>query len=316
MSALGDQSTSTGGEQQRSSRSAEVPTAPSRRRVWVTLGGLLVVQGLVCVFLWPNDTPAARGVVAWLRYASIGTILSQPMLWAIVTAFGPGRWLVRFPAGLLIVSMLGFLATYGAARRGDHESIFFAIAFFVLPFLVLQVPLTVLRQLSEWRIVWTGERHVGTARRTQFSLRWLLAIITGVALVLAIGRGASAANWPSGSVTEWFMLLLDISIVAVVVSGASVGATPLVVTALGTARRGYGLFTALAGLLGSAWLLYWLMPRDPDTLLMVAFMLPTAWLWIFFNLWVLRWCGFRLVRETELVTPYCHAPIGSGQHES
>ncbi len=298
MSALGDQSTSTSGERQRS-HGIEAPPPPSRRRVWMTLGALLVVQGVVCLFVSPFHAVPAGVIVSRIYFAALGAVLAQPMFWAIVTVFGPGGWLVRYSAGIVFVATLGLLSINSALWTNiDSKDVFEAIGFYLLPFVFVQAPLLGLRWMRGWRMVQTGAQQVDRVHPPQFSLRWLLAIVTGVAIVFAIGRTfvVLAQSWRSA---QWRVDLIFLLILTLGVSIPSLCATPLVVAALGTKRRAYGLCGALAGLVGVASVVYWLERDNSDALETVVLFLPTAWIWIFLNLWVLRWCGFRLVRDVR-----------------
>jgi len=268
----------------------------------VALAIVLLAQALACVFLSPFGArpPSGALVALFVMYSGAGIVLAQPMLLAIGAVFGPGRWLVRFPCGLATIAILALLVNLGGTSLGVSSNLAVVGAFFVVPFLFLQPPLFALRWWRRWRIALHDKAPAAGARRMQFSLRWLLAVATGVCVVLAVARWTYVpGSWPSRA-PDWWSLVEDVCLVALVIGGLSLAALPLVGAAMGTVRRGGSLGLAAIGLVAAAGFLYWLMdPADRDTPWLITCSLPAGWVWILLNLLVLRWCGFRLVRETK-----------------
>jgi len=174
---------------------------------WIVAAGLIdfVTPGVMSGRTEPE--------LPMLFAGAVGGQLGVTAIWAVL---GPGRWLVRWPIGLL--ATLGFwcvfLAGFALADMygPDIDEILAATLMLPFVFLAVQLPLWVVRFVTGWCLV-VGQRQdaASPAQRRQFGAQHMLGATTVVAaamglagLGLSVGDGLNTRADPSA----WMALML------------------------------------------------------------------------------------------------------------
>lgn len=249
--------------------------------------GLLLVIMLLVLYPWQD---ARR--TDYLLNVILAISFSQVILLAIWNALGEGKLVIR-PIGsfICVIAVLGM--TYGAIYLIHRSYIIgstIALAMFV-QWVMCQAPLWIARLSFGWRIgVIDHQNLAGGPWDVQFGIKHLIAWMTFVAVVLAIGKGLLRIEslrsrdavgfgvflvfnclftWPTvlGSLAErWTRVAMSVSFLLMI--GVTM-AEPFV-------------FQKLAG--GSRENVFW-------------WLNGTEFVWIAGSMLIIRWFGFRLVRS-------------------
>jgi len=154
------------------------------------------VLGLLFVAFGSFDLSVATmwyGGNGFVRYSAFGIIFglvfAQMIVIAVWTALGPANVFVRATSGLFLV-MLVCLSVYVCMSREFSRD--FALAMSgaaLMQWLILQIPLSVIRMVFGRRLCWPSEESSQFNRKElQFGIRQLLAWTVFVAVVLGVGR--------------------------------------------------------------------------------------------------------------------------------
>ncbi len=275
----------------------------SRYVVWTLLSLLVAAHVSVDMLLNPIGASVDMRTVEWpliAGFAIIGAMLSQPALLAVVAVLWPAQWAMRLLASLgLLVLMLYAMLLGGVSISADDLSAVFGPG---LLFVIFALVLWAMSRLRGWRmVVWTS----GAARSAgrQFSVRALLVVIAIAGVLFALGRLIMPATVRLDAAIDWSKRLIDgvgfALIFAAPLLSLMLPALPLAL-AIGSRWRCL-LATVLAAVampLGVLFVTVVLMGEKLDAVTVLSVCCPAVGAYgsIILSLFVLRWCGFRLLR--------------------
>jgi hypothetical protein len=231
---------------------------------------------------------------AWL-----GVVFGQPVLIAIVAVFWPARTAARVLAALVLLAMMSYANVIGEyrlyARPIGNQSVVMGLGLF----LGSLVPLTIARRARGWRI----ERPSTVDRKgraDQFNLQSIFVLVTAACVLLAAGRLVMPLVQLSlGRLIE--SLIFVQPLLALVAAGCTLPLLPAVGTVLSSRRpdeilrRSLPIATAVVVATSAIFGL----TLGAEGVVMVLAILASGYGSIILSLYVLRWCGFRLVRGQE-----------------
>ena len=173
-------------------------TSPLAESGLVLLGivlGIAIFNALI--FWWTNGPDRPE----WLTELVIGAWVFEPILFAIWTALGPGRFLIRLtlviPCLLLVIAAPGLPAdSFDQVQR--HEFLVIAIAAIVSLFLTT-VLLLILQSFTTLRIGHRSGNSMPDVLRFQFGTRCLLMVITLYAIAIGITSSLKFASFEPNS---------------------------------------------------------------------------------------------------------------------
>jgi len=240
--------------------------------LWITACGLV---DLIAPWVIEVVTP---GVIGGRREPELlmlffGAFCGQVGVLGIWAVLGPGRWLVRWPISLLVMTFFWGVLLLGIAMANLHGpsiyALFAATLTLSLLFLAVQLPLWVLRLVTGWcLVVGGGQDAASPARRRQFGVQHMLGATTVVAVAMGLaGLGLSVGGGrnTSADTSSWLALLLVCLFVSVwstfstlpclwaalVVRNRVAGAVAIAIYAVLMSLLVVGLFSALGGYLPS-----------------------------------------------------------------
>lgn len=180
---------------------------PTRGQTAVLFGLLLAVQFAAAVMPLHLDLNLDELDSAWTVFSRAigGTSLAWPPLLAVWAVFGPQRAATRLPLTLWLAMAIDLCSMYGSSRdfgktTVDADTLGVGAAW-LLSFLVLQIPLWLIRATRRWRLKLPDYEILDanssksppllTGSSRQFSLRALLGWTLAAALLLAGWRWAA-----------------------------------------------------------------------------------------------------------------------------
>ncbi|MGD0517667.1 MAG: hypothetical protein ABSA26_09045 [Thermoguttaceae bacterium] len=259
---------------------------------WIVLGSLVfahTVLGRVCGFFIERDDP--------LGYLIFGFVLSQPILIAIWAALAPQRFYIRFLWGLLLFTMIFFAVGYGIVMKEPRNVCPIAIVELTL-FTVTTVILLLVRRLSHWQITYSYRRLVRSDYQAyQFGIKHLIILTTVVALAFGLFRTLLLID-----PLALFPVTADL---AISVCAVIVGLFPIIVIPCFTLSNLknklssiiYAIFILGIVDVAAFFIFKWLEP-DPDQIKILLYVQFGASLSMFATTFVIRLCGFRMVRAS------------------
>ena len=149
------------------------------------------IGGLLLLFLLGDITIAtlvnaqgdeAGGVV-------VGLVFSQIVLFATWTALGPTSVFKRAVSGMMAATLVALALVACIRNSGANEDRLLWFGIVMTQWMVIQIPLWVLRLFFGWRLAWPGEQSTASSRSdNRFGIRQLMAWTAVVAMTLGIGR--------------------------------------------------------------------------------------------------------------------------------
>ncbi len=227
---------------------------------------------------------------------SFGVILAQPLLVAVIVGFAPWRLLLSLPAGVILLGLLAHFCNFATApikAAGDLETVIVLGG----TYLALHPLILAVRWLSGLRIAVPGASRDHVPVR-QFHLRQLLAMVTVAAVFLALVRLTAVQTlWPD-TANVWVELITEMSLVGGSIALAFLGLLPFVGAVLALRGRLWYLACGLVGTAAGMGFILWITgPNRLEDVRVMCLMATGVLLSLLVNLWVLRWCGVRLVRD-------------------
>ena len=153
------------------------------------------IKRSICSRSRRND-PFRHDVFSW---GFNGVVAGQTCVLAMWSVAGSGTYWQRFASFLIILTGIGysFVLTDSLLRGRDYrdysDGLLGIAAVQLVGFLLLQIPLSVLRRLNSWSIVKTNERPLDQQRAMSSNLRELLFLVT----MASISLGCSSFISPS-----------------------------------------------------------------------------------------------------------------------
>lgn len=285
--------------------SACATTSDRHNSPFVLAALALIVAGYLAfgVLLSPLGVGVISGKVSGglvLSAMSMGVLLGQPVLAAIVAVFWPTRRLVRTSAGVALLLAISYAMVLGEFRNRGSVDINTPIAPAV-EFFTFMVLLGSMRWLRRWRMI--APTAAASSSEERYSLRALWAIITLACVLFAAGRWALApVMWPSQA-SEWLKVMTSVIAFSIPCAIAFLVILPGMVWTLGRQRRGQALLLMLVAMLGivgglTALELSSTTGSQTAVIIVVNSSIATgAFGSVLLVLFVLRVCGYRLVRE-------------------
>lgn len=123
----------------------------------------------------------------------LGVAFAQVALLAVWTTFAPGRMLTRTLSGFggTIFVGVALLATFGG---GPGSWLFLPSV--LVQWLVVQIPMWIVRLSFDWRICWPGEELIPASRRdVQFGIGQLMVWTALVGMTLGVFRLLVPEDW-------------------------------------------------------------------------------------------------------------------------
>jgi len=285
---------------------------PSHARGWqhFFLIALLLALQLAGAVLAPWGAAPTTPFWDFLCAAAIGATLAPPTLLALWAVFGPGQSAVRLPllawfAGAYYVALL-----FGECQSngGPDDYTYIGEAPWLASFVMMLLPLGLLRRIRHWRLMLIGDRSEmlratpgGGLSGSQFTVRALMGWTLASAVLLAATKSLIVEG-----TTERIGLLADawnIALTGSLISLAGLSVVPVAWILLANGRRPL-LRTVLAALLlagsvGGVLLLVHSTTSGGDWKQLVSYLSGTLVNGMG-TLAVFGTCGYRLVRGPEL----------------
>jgi hypothetical protein len=198
----------------------------------------------------------------------------------------------------LLVGLLAHFINFAMTRGTVRGEV--AVPFlYCVTYCLLLVPIAATRWMGRWRIgLWPPQGEVSPHR--QFRLRSLLFAVTAVAVFLAVGRAtAMPMRWPPDS-RGWEQLVAEGAVISGILAGCQLVMLPIVGAVLAARQRTRFLvaWLLITGPTAALFALVTGISRSRDIRFLVAIVLG-ATCSIIINSAILRWCGFRLLRESK-----------------
>jgi len=148
----------------------------------------------------------------WVALICMGVLVSQPVLFGIWAAIGPGPFFARVPAtiaALIAVCIAGVIRRWNllwpsvAATSIQADQFVWDLALFAL----VMGTMWIAGKLVGWRVV-SYSNEPSAAQLNQFSLKFLLGLTAVCSVLLAIGRLWASANASAASFAGIVLLTL------------------------------------------------------------------------------------------------------------
>lgn len=281
---------------------AEVKTEPSawQASTWAPIGlaAVLVVLTMMINPMGKTEEEAPWGLLA------MGFMFSAPLVCGLFAAWAPQPLLWRLPAAACVCGLLGLT---GSVVDGDLN---FTLAL-GLVFVMVWAVTALVRRFHGLRLSLqspNAEESVAADHR-QFSVRYLLAWTTITAVMLFLAKYIAADRYRNNSRVEllwpaiWnllgFTAILSIALAPVI----TVAGVVLARQRLSPGRIALVPLSLLSGSLLASLAIRWFeSPSSSETFVMtwsvVGQLCTGATLGMLLSAGVLRWAGYRLIRET------------------
>jgi hypothetical protein len=145
---------------------------------WMMIALLAVAHILYSALV----NPFGRFDEEWMEYLAIGAWYTQPMMFGLWLALGTGNFSPRFQLTLLAFAVLLLSGAINLQRTPDDLLIRVAM------FVVIAILMSVLRNLTGWRIASRSDREMYVGGPVRFNVKSLLVWTAFLAAMLAIGR--------------------------------------------------------------------------------------------------------------------------------
>ncbi len=285
-----------------------VTAAAGRWRVTIHVAlGLLVSAHLATAMLSDATGDSRTFRASPIRYAIevafVGSIMAQPILLAMVAVFWPVPRSMRIIVTIALLMLMLYAWLIGEERRSYAalESTFMP----TIAFLVYQVPLRLTRRWRRWRMIPPSSVNP-SVRGNQFSMRTLLAVVAVAAVLFALGRVVLPPLMWSSSFGGLTRSVLEAAFGGVVFALFYLPAIPCVPLCLSPRLRIPIVVVALACALIAMMVLFLISaifdPQGsvPEYATAIVSGVLGALGSISISLLVVRWCGYRLVRERDV----------------
>jgi len=274
-----------------------------RRAVWIVLGLWFAAHAaLNLIFPIAATGDSLLSANRLVTVGMVGAGFAPTVLLAIAAVIAPVPAFVRVPGTIVLTTLLAYTIAFGNLRV-DPSTIAYVLIYPLL-YTAYLLPAFVAARLRRWRVVPTlsGGRLI----HGQFSLYGLLVAVTVVALTLAIGRWiAMLGQWPA-TWADWgrFVMQMNVDLVPLTVGCLPVLACTAFVLSPGSRGRlalacSGSLAAGLAVSVLSRLALSRVFPIPVYFEYFVLFACHALGLYgsAVVSLLVVRWCGFRLVRD-------------------
>ncbi|MEN6451739.1 MAG: hypothetical protein ABFC96_14705 [Thermoguttaceae bacterium] len=273
-------------------------------KTWKVLGLLVVVHAAFGAYFTPLGKPVSDTAPV-APCLLIGFILSQPLMFAIWASLASQRFYHRFLWSLLLCSLVSFVDEIGSLRNphaGRGNGMICSIAVFIVATLLLSA----FRRFSRWQIRKPNVEDVPSDyRANQFGIKHLIILTTITALACGLCRTLLSTNHdldrlPSIVQFAGFILILCVLLVPILaipwytlsLRGKIV---PLLVSTImiGAAcdLAAFCIITAMTPpAVGRADIYQEVIKPS----LLIQFGAGAS---VLVTMLVIRWCGFRMMRE-------------------
>jgi hypothetical protein len=265
------------------------------------MGLLVVAHATLGVCLNPSGT-SPDGVAEILVPLIAGLLFSQPILFALWAALGPQRFYHRFLWAFLLCSLVSFVVDLGNLRhaRGDLGSV---MVLYAAIFIVGTTFLLVFRRLSRWCVKRRHAIDVSSGYHAgQFGIKHLLILVTITALACGLLKTLQMVNPNLGlgpSLIEFVGCLLMVAVLFVPVA---------MIPWYTLAYRGRPIVLSLVMVVSlvvcdvvACGVAMTVMPINtgdiPEFVGTLLLMQLGTGLSTIGSTLVIRWCGFRMIRE-------------------
>lgn len=290
------------------------------------LFGLLLLLQITCGVLAPWGVSLGS---SWdyVHMATMGASLAPPTLLALWAVFGPQRVAVRLPLALWLTTIMYLATAYGEKRNsGELTNGLLVGTAWLATFLLIQLPLWLLRAVRRWRLTATADEPVATGAHAhrcneslpsgQFTLRALLGWILAAAVSLAALRCLSpTTNFDAAEL----LLMAEAGFVGALIALPGLPIVALAWILLADGRRVVLRTTlcvlTLVGLAIGLWVV-WVSAPDIEEVCALASVEAGTILIGLVTLSVVRACGYRLRRRpkqadavTRLQGSSAHVPL-------
>lgn len=280
---------------------------------------ILACGNLVMLPIGDSLDPAKPGFafvlgISFVCFAA-GSIVGQGALLAILLVFGPGPLWQRLAGHVALAAMASLMWGIGFVhvnwRDMEHwgEATFMVALCLPLLLLFCQVVPWFFRLFLHWRIEFSirNSQPLPVFVAERLSIRDYLVGTSLVAVTMALVRAGKPASMPD---PNYWSLWITIGLVLAALSLIAV--VPIVYFTLGMRRSWWGVVgvLALTGLASvpAIWLLRGV-PLPPVPLIIAIPALMGGFTGtVAVPLWIARACGYRLVTERPLMSPFDPAP--------
>jgi hypothetical protein len=240
-----------------------------------------------------------NGPETFPRMVAMGVIFAQPILLAAWTVFGPPPFVARVPLTIAAFFLMAFCTALTDDNPGLPPGFMLIMGGFFVTWAVI---LLILSKLVGWKILNTRQAATTGAPLNQFSLKYLLILMTGCAILLSVGRlFATKQSWTTSGSTRSFVdnVITPIGFISLAMIPAIV--VPLLVLSRRPPVR-------VMVILAFAWAaLTWLAvetiyalagpPSKSEIAKAVVYLQMGAAAAGIISALVARYCGFRLIRR-------------------
>lgn len=272
----------------------------SQKQIGTVFGLLFAIQIAFVLLLSPINLPAGSALTGKLFFLIVmGALLAQPALIAIWAGLSPQCFVRRWTQALAMLMCFDLAISFASAKNAsarDNPGEVLQIVAWLVTVAACQLPLWFLRRRFGWQIEAPVEpAHPPDAQINQFSISHLLAGMAVVAAFLA------ALRWlhPESVSAEWAMHLLRFAAM-----GAAIGLLGLLPVAIcwlillpgsgGFWRWSIGAAVVCVGAAAATAVAAFGSRGEVGEL---VFALLGAVIWSAASLFVVRLCGYRLVRR-------------------
>jgi len=291
---------------------------------WLWIGGLLTglfaIHLLVDVLFCPIGTSSTDVGQLSLVFAvgTMGITFGQPGLLSACAVFAPARWTVRLFVSWALAVLLIYATLWGVSRNFQHHRIDIASAQgllgLTLGMLFSQVPMWAMFRIRRWRVLLPQTPESMAAGDIRYSMRGMMAAVTGLCVLAAMGQACSRfVAWPA-SPYDWSSGVSEVFVIALLSSGLSVPVIPLIGLVLAPSRRNLAFTVVTVAIIEAVML--GIETRSSGNRLTTNDVVTTTsflsglYLSAVFSLLVVRACGFRLVRRSAVLNG-ANEPVAS-----
>ncbi|MGA2796445.1 MAG: hypothetical protein ABSE63_02580 [Thermoguttaceae bacterium] len=233
----------------------------------------------------------------------LGIFISQPILFALWASFAPQRFYQRFLWSFLLCTLVSFAEELGSFRYANSEHGSIMLIFSAL-FVVATIILLIIRRLTRWQMMQSFEANVYTDYpANQFGIKHLIILTTITAIACGLFRTASPNLKGLPSVAEFFgavclLLMLSYPIIAV----------PWYILAYRGKIIPIVLFTVSTWIILDLAAFLILDKTFPTGITIYEILKPVLFFQIgavlssFVSTFVIRLCGFRMIRMPKAAT--------------
>jgi hypothetical protein len=259
---------------------------------WIVLVSLVLahaILGRIFGFFIDKENP--------LGYMTSGFVLSQPILIAIWAALAPQRFYIRFLWSILLCTLIFFAVGYGLFLEESRNALFFIIIELIL-FIVATLILLLVRRLSGWQITHSSIKP-GSAdyQAYQFGIKHLIILTTLIAFTFGLFRTllliSSQASVPKIADLVWSLcLVIDVLFPMVIIPCFTLTNQKNKLLSIIYAIFMFGIVDV------AALFIYKWLESNPGPIKILLYVQLGASLSIFVTTFVIRLCGFRMVRAS------------------